>query len=736
MPNYASKLKIKGKTYYIKDEEARQNLGDKSFVAEYGETTFVELAKAMYEGKNIYCHFIQMEDSKPFEGKIPLSHFDQYGLIFTFSSVIEGIERNVFFVKDEGWSYTYKNSPYATESYVDSHGGGSSETSSELSSVKELSGDDTYKTLAEFFTIQEDGNYNISYFLHEGYTVHGTSDTNNVLTVEVNYEGNNIYTDIVATKGIDARLDIVNSSKNIFLNKGSVVRCKGRISGTISISVSKSGSAASLGGIANENQKTFVLSENMENGGLDTKDNYWYFVNSNNRSRIKKSSTLHLDQSYKIRCSRWDKYRVYVAGKTIGSSTTDIKSGWLTADYHIPQDGYYVLQIARQDESSELVLSDEELVEMRESLQLIHVSDETIGEKVVNAESNIAKNARRLSSSASYVGNMGLSAKAATVKEIGSMSSGTEDSQGMTISGKSLVNVVNGGYAHVHKIDEFFNVDNSSILIPLGCKEKEPHCNSASFGLFYSPDDALPLLYVSGYGSGTNNKCYVERIAPQVGLSDTIQTITIESGLYGNGPDFTVDTDNNRLIAFGNTISSKADGNKHRVMVFNIPNTSVESVSLSASDAIENYLIEDLDDFIPTVVDGHYQWMLQDCCYNDGKLYILVSGVEYQEGFHDKAIYVWDLANKSFVARMSLNGIIGGEIEGIDFHNGSLVVSAGFECQKFYRIFDNNIPTATSQLTNDSGFVRVQVATEPPPSDTPMDVLTLVVRNTTATTEA
>ena len=181
-------------------------------------------------------------------------------------------------------------------------------------------------------------------------------------------------------------------------------------------------------------------------------------------------------------------------------------------------------------------------------------------------------------------------------------------------------------------------------------------------------------------------KCFVERVNKSSLTSTLIQTIDIQSGLYGYSIDWAVDKERQKLIAFGNTIGSSDVTNKHRVMVFDIPSLDNASITLTSGDAIDNYFMEDHSSDIHTVVDGVAVFSIQGCFAKNGFIYCLASGSQEQEATRPKAIYCWDYVNKKLHAKVPLNGVIAGELEGIEFFNGSIIVQSGYGLNKFFRL--------------------------------------------------
>lgn len=186
------------------------------------------------------------------------------------------------------------------------------------------------------------------------------------------------------------------------------------------------------------------------------------------------------------------------------------------------------------------------------------------------------------------------------------------------------------------------DIDKSNII--------KPHCNSVSFGGFYSEDDEYPLIYLNAYNSlelplGT---CYVHRIFSDNNnySTDLIQTINIDfidDEIWTNGNDtrpygnFLVDKENNRLIVY----TLKDSENITRFFVFELPLFTKENIILTKDDIIDSF-------------DLCYIPFVQGNCFYKNKI-IVLSG--YGTDIHPGQIYIIDIRIKSVLFAIDLNSI-------------------------------------------------------------------------------
>ena len=112
------------------------------------------------------------------------------------------------------------------------------------------------------------------------------------------------------------------------------------------------------------------------------------------------------------------------------------------------------------------------------------------------------------------------------------------------------------------------------------------HANSLNFGAKYDAGDEFPLLYISEcYGS---QGCFVERVT--LNGSTLIQTITLStvSTHFGLFVNWIPDLKRNRLLAIGVIPDSRTN---MLVLEFNLPSTSQQTVTLTDSDIVKSYNI-------------------------------------------------------------------------------------------------------------------------------------------------
>lgn len=179
----------------------------------------------------------------------------------------------------------------------------------------------------------------------------------------------------------------------------------------------------------------------------------------------------------------------------------------------------------------------------------------------------------------------------------------------------------------------------------------KPHCNCVCFSNeFYSQSDPYPLLYVNAYNTAGLPKgtCYVHRITENNNSYTTtlIQTITIGftdneiwtvSGDTRNYGNFLVDTDNGHLIVY--TLRD----NYTRFFIFDLPDTSESSITLTTTDIIEYFDCE----FFNYIQGGHY---------TNGKVYSLdgIGTSENPIGY----LHVFDLVEKELVTTIDLKSLM------------------------------------------------------------------------------
>ena len=245
----------------------------------------------------------------------------------------------------------------------------------------------------------------------------------------------------------------------------------------------------------------------------------------------------------------------------------------------------------------------------------------------------------------------------------------TQAYQGMAISGDYLVSVQNKGIATVYHLPDMKKISGP---FHLGCYQDCNHANVAAFGIEkYDKKDALPLLYVSqAYRKTVNGKkdlCYVERLHLD-GKSETVQQIMLDDKdkLFGYALQWTIDTQHQHLIGFGNTKGNHAKDNELRIIIFPLPKLSDgEMVYLKASDAIDCYTLQQFDGRYPHQVVGQGACVYDDCL-------VMPTGFGNQKA--PSFLYVWDLRNKTLVDAIDLRGKLDHEMEDVDFYKGEAYI--------------------------------------------------------------
>ena len=193
-----------------------------------------------------------------------------------------------------------------------------------------------------------------------------------------------------------------------------------------------------------------------------------------------------------------------------------------------------------------------------------------------------------------------------------------------------------------------------------------PHCSVISFSRTFVDGSDFPLLYVSVNTVENGRGCLVYSITNTSGVwsMTLVQTISvnIDSTQFGAGDNaWVVDYDENKLYSFAFTLNQPYyvnNGNSMKVCVFNLPDTSSESVTLTSEDIKENYELE------------HFTY-LQDACYSCGCIYFACGGgASYA---HTNVLRVVNTLQKKVVSRARYPEIPW-EVEGLDIHNGDLLM--------------------------------------------------------------
>ena len=247
--------------------------------------------------------------------------------------------------------------------------------------------------------------------------------------------------------------------------------------------------------------------------------------------------------------------------------------------------------------------------------------------------------------------------------------------QGMDIYRKYILSCQNQGVASVYR----FNGKKIELLgqFELASFNVSNHSNVACFGTeFFSKEDPLPLVYISQAQketiNGLKDVLYVERVSNDFKSSQLVQTIVFDdvNKLFGYALQWVIDKENGFLYGFGNTVSNDDPANCHRIMKFKLPDfRNIDKYGflvLHESDALENYLIEDVSDFRGSFI-GQGLLICAD------KLY-MPTGV----GTEDKPsiLYVWDLKARKMCNVIDLSKTTHSEMEDCGRFGKRLVIQA------------------------------------------------------------
>ena len=254
--------------------------------------------------------------------------------------------------------------------------------------------------------------------------------------------------------------------------------------------------------------------------------------------------------------------------------------------------------------------------------------------------------------------------------------------QGMDVWGDYMLSCQNGGFASVYKLD----TDKSGAPckdhicklgeFAFGSSDRLNHSNVATFfNTFYADGDPLPLVGVSLCNKerrdGLKDPLYVERICPDFKDASLITTINYDDtrGYFGYALQWVYDRAQNILYGYGNTVSNKGAGNNHRIIAFHMPEIGPgcpEIINLKASDAIENYLIEDTYPEMPDDIG-------QGLFVHEGLLYLPVGVGRVSD---PSKLNVWNLRERRMEKVLDLSYETEGEFEDVSVRDGSLYIQA------------------------------------------------------------
>ena len=249
-----------------------------------------------------------------------------------------------------------------------------------------------------------------------------------------------------------------------------------------------------------------------------------------------------------------------------------------------------------------------------------------------------------------------------------------EGYQGMDIWEGYIFSCQNSGWLTVYKIGENGKITRECEPFKLASYNKVNHANVASFGrIFFDKQDRFPLLYISQCNrnpvNGRKDVLYVERIANDLKSSELVQTIYFKDSrhLFGYALQWVIDTDNNFLYGYGNTVDNTNPLNRHRIVKFRLPelNESTDGVvTLTDDDLLENYLIED-------TYQTPFNPIGQGLFIKNGQLF-MPTGFGNEK--YPSILYVWNLNTRSMQNVIDLREATFGELEDCACHNGDLFI--------------------------------------------------------------
>jgi len=256
--------------------------------------------------------------------------------------------------------------------------------------------------------------------------------------------------------------------------------------------------------------------------------------------------------------------------------------------------------------------------------------------------------------------------------------------QGMDIFGNYLLSLQNTGIATIYNFNGKKAIKLSQFN--LASYHKYNHCNVASFGVeYYDANDPMPVVYVSQCQkhsiNGMKDVAYVERINPDLKSSTLIQTIFYNdvNHNFGYALQWVVDTENNLLYGYGNTIDNSNPANKHRVAKFRLPSIKdgVNGViTLTDKDLLDTYLLEDY-------YNAPFMPVGQGLFVHNGLLY-MPTGFGKAEA--PSYLYVWDLIGKYMRNVLDLREATHSEMEDSSIYDGCLIIQS--QAGLFKLIFD------------------------------------------------
>ncbi len=241
--------------------------------------------------------------------------------------------------------------------------------------------------------------------------------------------------------------------------------------------------------------------------------------------------------------------------------------------------------------------------------------------------------------------------------------------QGMDISGRYMVSCQNRGSVTVYRLCGKGLQRRGQFH--LASFHKYNHANVATFGTEKArKDDPLPVIYISQCSKhmidGRKDVLYAERINPDFNGSTLVQTIFYDDVNmdFGYALQWVIDTEEQMLYGYGNTVNNTDPDNRHRIIKFRLPALSEgDFVVLKPEDALENYLIEEVSQF-------RFNPIGQGLYIRKGKLY-MPTGVGKAET--PSILYIWDLKKRRMRA-VDLSLYTTGEFEDISYYKGAFYI--------------------------------------------------------------
>lgn len=171
----------------------------------------------------------------------------------------------------------------------------------------------------------------------------------------------------------------------------------------------------------------------------------------------------------------------------------------------------------------------------------------------------------------------------------------SQSSIGVSVQGSAAFGDYLFQFQHANAAVYIYNLAKKELVKKVTLKaNSKNHCNQASFSdIFYSDEDAFPLLYVSGSQSATYNHIQVYRITGQKEdiKIQQIQEIILPTKNSTNMISSTciiLDNEKHYLYAYANSSSA-------RLIKFKIPDYSITTVNLTDDDILENSPIGHID---------------------------------------------------------------------------------------------------------------------------------------------